>query len=297
MQIVWRDEMLGLFETARRARWAAALATASMLCWASAARALVIAADNASQAAYSDGWQAGDNGGSGFNAWSTIGRENGSGFGGGFLSTSNGNVNIGSGGNNAAFGVFGNGGGIGQAIRPFSSPLQVAWTFAIDMDNQGIDTGGTVGFSLRNASGANLAEFYFTGGQTNYTVNAQNVSGSTPGFTSGGLHLTFMLNTSNMFTMTVDTLANGVGVDNTVTGNLLANANQGVAQLRLFNANGGADVFYNNLSISVVPEAPPLLLGAAVCAVVGIVSAFQGMFKRQCVLVLNQLTPTKTRAT
>ena len=119
----------------------------------------IVATDDASQAAYNDGWQVGDNGGSGYQPWSTITRENGSGFGGGFLSTGNGNVNIGSGGNNAAFGVFGNSGGVGVAVRPFSTPLQIGWTLSVDMDNQSIDNGGTVGFSLRNAAGNNLAEY------------------------------------------------------------------------------------------------------------------------------------------
>src|SRR5438046_9319594 len=99
--------MLGLLDTAQRGRWAAGLAMACILSCAGPARALVIASDDASQSAYSDGWQTGDNGGSGFLPWSAIGRENGTGFGGGFLSTGNGNVNIGSGGNNAACGVFG----------------------------------------------------------------------------------------------------------------------------------------------------------------------------------------------
>src|SRR3954470_2075655 len=85
MQILWRDEMLGLSKSARRARWAAALATACLLCSAGAARALVIAGDDASQSAYIDGWQNGDNGGSGFNAWTNIGNQSGSGSGGGFL--------------------------------------------------------------------------------------------------------------------------------------------------------------------------------------------------------------------
>ncbi len=224
---------------------------------------VVIAADDASNAPYNDGWNVGDNGGSGFGAWSVIGRENGSGFGGGFLSTNNGAVSIGSGGNNAAWGVFGNGGGVGQAIRPFSSPLVVGTTFSIDMDNQGIDTGGTVGFGLRNAGGDNLFEFYFKGGESNYTVNATNVSGSTPEFTSDGLRLALTLTASNAFTLTIDTLGNGIGVDSTIMGNLLNNADQSITTIRAFNANGGPDVFYNNLVVSAVPESSAIGVLAA----------------------------------
>ena len=39
---------------------------------ASAARATIIASDNASSAAYNNGWTTGDNGGFGFGAWSFI---------------------------------------------------------------------------------------------------------------------------------------------------------------------------------------------------------------------------------
>jgi hypothetical protein len=229
----------------------------------------LVASDNASSTAYNDGWQEFDNGGSGFNAWSPINRDNGSGDGGGFLSTGNGNVNIGTGGNNAAWGVYGNNGGVGQAIRAFPSPMLVGMTFNIDMDNQGIDPGGTVGFGLRNSSGDNLFEFFFVGGQSNYTVNASNVSGTTPGFTSGGLRLALHLNATNAFSLTIDTLDNGVGVDNTVTGNLLNSADQQIHSLRLFNANGGPDVFFN--SISAVPEVSPMLAVPAAALVAGTV--------------------------
>jgi hypothetical protein len=227
----------------------------------------LVASDNASSAAYNDGWQVGDNGGSGFNAWTTINNQSGSGFGGGFLSTNNGNVNIGTGGNNAAWGVFGNSGGVGQAIRPFPMPLVVGQTFNIDMDNQSVDTGGTVGFGLRNTNGNNLFEFFFVGGSSNYTVNALNVTGTAPTFTQGGLRLALSLTSTNAFSLTIDRLSNGLGVDHNLTGNLFANANQQISTLRLFNANGGADVFFN--SISAVPEVSPMLAVPAALAVAG----------------------------
>jgi type II secretory pathway pseudopilin PulG len=240
------------------------LASVLSILWlsSSASADVVLAADNASNAAYNDGWQVGDNGGSGFGAWSVIGNQSGSGFGGGFLSTGNSSVSIGSGGNNAAWGIFGNSGGVGQAVRAFSTPLAVGATFSIDMDNQNIDTGGTVGFGLRNSSGDNLFEFYFVGGQSNYTVNAKDVSGATPGFTASGLRLALSLTGSNAFTFTIDTLGNGIGVDYTVLGHLLDNVDQSITTLRAFNANGGPDVFYNNLVVS-VPESSAICVLAA----------------------------------
>jgi hypothetical protein len=251
----------------------------------------IVATDDASQAAYNDGWQVGDNGGSGYQPWSTITRENGAGFGGGFLSTSNGNVNISSGGNNAAFGVFGNSGGVGVAVRPFSTPLQIGWTLSLDMDNQSIDNGGTVGFSLRNAAGNNLAEYFFIGCQSNYTVNASNVSGTTPGFTTDGLRLSFTLTAANSFSLSIDQLSNGPGVDNTVTGNLLTSADQAITNLRLFNANGGADAFFNNFTITAIPEASGLAFGGLIIAIIGINYCFCGFYRRRWGSRGNSLIP------
>jgi hypothetical protein len=284
MQILWRDEMLGLSKSARRARWAAALATACLLCSAGAARALVIAGDDASQSAYIDGWQNGDNGGSGFNAWTNIGNQSGSGSGGGFLASNNSNSQINSSGE--AWGIFGNGGGVGQAFRPFApgSTLQPGWTFSLDMDNGFIDTGGTVGFGLQNSSSQNLAEFFFVGGDPSYKVNRSGGSvASGVGFTNQGLHLSFTLTSANSFSMQIDQLSDGLGTNvTTVSGNLISQTGgQSVAQLRLFNANAGFngdhDAFFNNLSISVVPEAPAVAFGGMICGVMGIAYGFRSI--------------------
>ena len=195
-------------------------------------------------------------------------------------------MNIGSGGNNAAFGVFGNSGGVGIAVRLFSTPLQIGWALSVDMDNQSVDNGGTVGFSLRNAAGNNLAEYYFVGGQSNYTVNAADQNGpaqidTTVGFTTGGMRLSFMPTSANSFSLSIDQLANGVGVDKTVTGNLIANADQAISNIRLFNANGGADVFFNNLIITAVPEASGLAFGGLIITIIGINYCFSGIYRRR----------------
>jgi hypothetical protein len=279
----------------RHLRWA--LTLLAITAATSSAPAAIVATDDASQAAYSDGWQVGDNGGSGYLAWSSIGRENGSGFGGGFISTNNGAVNIGSGGNNAAFGVFGNSTGVGSAVRPLTSALPIGYTLSIDMDNQSIDTGGTVGFSLRNAAGNNLAEYYFVGGQSDYTVNAADQNGPTQidttlGFTSGGMRLSFRLTSANSFSLSIDQFANGVGVDKTIAANLISNADQAISNIRLFNANGGPDVFFNNIVLSVVPEAPGLALGGGIIAILGIFSCIRVVYRR----LWNRLISAQTCA-
>lgn len=240
---------------------------------------VLIASDDASQSVYDSGWSNGNNGGSGFGAW----QFGNSGSGGEFIASQSFSpaLSIGSGANNRAFAMWANSGGVSAAVRPFGAALNVGDTFSIDMDNQLIDTNGTVGFSLRNSDsgGTTLAEFYFVGGQSSYVVNGSNTSGSTPGYTTGGLRLSFTLTSANAFSFKMDRLENGVGVDNTVTGNLLAN--KPVTEVRLFNAHAGGDsnhdLFFNNLSISAVPEVSPVV-GLPLAAVVA--AGASGVWRR-----------------
>jgi hypothetical protein len=254
----------------------AALAVLAAGPTATPAYAVLAAYDDASQAAYNDGWQNGDNGGAGFGGWTALGNGQGFGSGGGFIANNNPNSQIGTGSPSESWGVFGNGGGVGQATRPFLLPLSIGATFSMAMDNGFIDGGGTVGFGLQNSSGFNLVEYYFVGGQFNYTVSAQNVSGTTPGFTNQGMLLSFTLTSLNSFLMTIDVLPT-LGVDHVVTGNLNNSGNQAISQVRVFNSNAGFggdhDAFYNMMSIDVpvaVPELSAFAFGGLVCCVVGV---------------------------
>lgn len=218
----------------------------------------VLAADNASDAAYDDGWSPGDNGGFGLGGWSTIDNAvSPTGFGGGFIGGSaGGDIDV----SGESFGVFGNNGGVGQAIRSLGGDLLAGQTFAISMDNGLVDNGGTVGFGLQNAAGQNLVEFFFVGGMSNYAVNASGVTGTTPSFTTAGLALSLTLTDSDSFSLEIDDLGSGPGVDHTVIGDLLASTDQGIEQLRLFNANGGANIYFNSLAITAVPEVSPAMV-------------------------------------
>jgi hypothetical protein len=252
----------------------AALAIVAMAPVAPAYAVIAGSYDDASELPYdattSGGWQVGDNGGFGFAPWSVINNAVGGGSGGGFTATGNGFSQINTGAQAEAWGVYGNGGGVGQAIRPLGRPLGVDSTFSIAMDNGFIDGGGTVGLGLQNSAGFNLAEFYFVGGNSNYTLAAQNVSGTTPGFTDQGLYLTFTLTGLTSFLMTIDVLPT-VGVDHVLTANLNNHANQSISQVRLFNANAGFnadhDAFFNNMSV--VPELSAFVFGGVVCCLVG----------------------------
>ena len=247
-----------------------------MLAWTEPAFALLIASDNAAATAYNDGWQTGDNGGSGFGAW-TLSTGSGANvaIGNSDIATSNRSWQLNSTGSTAAAGV-----------RPFNSSLVPGWQFSIDMDNGGLsNTGGMVGFQLRNSSNTNLLEFYAAQGQTNYTLNATSVSGGPVSVVTTGMRLTFRLTDANSFILTVDKLANGIGVDNTLTADLLANANQTITNLRIFTLNAGTgtprDQFFNSISITAIPEASSIAFGCLVCSVAGLSYGVRKLRRRQ----------------
>jgi hypothetical protein len=99
------------------------------------------------------------------------------------------------------------------------------------------------------------------------------------------LRLTFKLTDANSFVLTIDRLANGVGVDNTLTGDLLANANQTISNLRIFAVNAGTgtprDQFFNSISITAIPEASSIAFGCLVISLVGLSYGVRKLRRRQ----------------
>lgn len=211
-----------------------------------------LAADDASDTAYDDGWGTGDNGGSGFGAWSLSNTGGNSGhFVGASGNNAGGSGNIDTGGR--AWGAYANSGETADGTRPFSGPLSVGQTFSIAMDNGWIG-GGTVGFGLQNSSSQNRLEYYFVGGSPNYTI--QDNSGSVDsglGFTGDGMTVAVTLTGANSYLLTID---GGTAITGT-----LANSG-GIDRVRVFNFDAGSggnnDAFFN--SISIVPEPSSLVL-------------------------------------
>lgn len=163
-------------------------------------------------------------------------------------SGSSGNINTSA----KAWGMYANSGDTASAVRAFGSSMSVGQTFKLDMDNGFIDSGSTVGFGLRNASGENVWEFYFVGGASSYTINAGSVS-PTPNipFTADGLRVEVTLTSSTTYSAKVTT--NGV-LEGTYTGNLLSpGGGQAITQARLFNANAGSgsskDAYFNSITL------------------------------------------------
>jgi len=152
-----------------------------------------------------------------------------------------------------------NNGGVAGARRPFNTPLAVGQTFAIDMDNGNVQSGGTVGFGLQNtANDNNRLDVFFVGGSNDYTVSdnaGPNDSGI--GFTRTGIHCEITLTSTDTYSITIIRYAGSVTAEtNTLTGTLKGTAGTVIDRLQLFNANAGDcgvgcdtdTLYFNNIS-------------------------------------------------
>jgi hypothetical protein len=134
-----------------------------------------------------------------------------------------------------------------EAVRPLPTTLAVGQTINLDMDNGNVTSGVSVGYSLRNANDQNVWEFYFTGGLSNYLVNAGSQSGTLPSFTRVGLNIKFTLTSSTTYSALITKYSDNSTY--TVTGTLLNPANgQSITKVRLWNFAGQSDAYYNNLA-------------------------------------------------
>ena len=223
-------------------RWSVLLAAITASFFVAAidqARAqFTFASDNAGNSAYSDGWGNGDNGGTGFNAWSltTSGTAGQAGF-------YTGNPSSISGMSNPSWGMFGNSGAAANADRSLSTSMGVGDTFSLQW---GInwDTGaGNKGFSL------------FVGGTEVVNVNNGNSStitfnGSNVGFNFGTTAMTWSFSYIDPTTLSVS--ANDRDGSGTFSTNITVSG--GISAFRYYisgNNNGGnAEPWYNNLLLT-----------------------------------------------
>ena len=237
-----------------------------------------IATDEADNSPYTTGpsWSSGQNGGSGFGAWTLDGPGDNNGAHGGFFIGDSSNNAGGSSGNintsGVSWGMYANNSQVVDAIRPFTGgSLNIGQELDFKIDNGFLSSGSTEGFGLQTSGGANRLEFYFTGGNSDYTLadNAGNQD-SGIGFTGNGLSITFALQSADTYLMTVT--PNG-GPTSTFSGTLEGVAGTGIDQLRFFDFNGGNGLtnpsdgdFYVN-ELAVVPE--PSTIATGVLAVLG----------------------------
>ncbi len=204
-------------------------------------------------------WDNGDNDATaGFGAWALTGGTNAGFFTG--ATTDNDDFvpnlpNSNTGGR--GWGMFANSGQTASAIRPITGNLSIGQTLTYSMDNGSVQTGTpspTVGMGLQNASGNNLMELYFQGGQTVYTVNdAAGPTNTTIGFTRGGLEVTITRTAAATYTIRI--VRKEDGSSQTLTGRTFSNpaGGQVPAQVRFFNFNAGSgapsNAYFNSLGI------------------------------------------------
>jgi hypothetical protein len=218
--------------------------------------------DNASNSPYEPGntWTNGQNGGTGFGAWSLTATSGDGGQNGFFMGSSSANAG-GSSGNidtaGVSWGMYANSGQTASAIRPLTGgSLLVGQTITLSIDNGFVNSGASEGFGIQTSGGVNRMEFFYSGGGSgNYTLS--DGSAGTPhdtgiGFTGNGLSLAFTLTTTDTYSLAVT--PNG-GSTSMFTGTLSGVAGTGIDQLRFFDFNGGngtgsnGDFFVNLLTV------------------------------------------------
>ncbi len=262
----------------------------------------VVASDNASNLPYADQWQTGDNGGTGFGAWTLASVDN-AGF---FIGTSNGNGNNNGGGGQPtlgidtaglSFGLFANSGANPSALatRNIDSAIVVGGTFSFGFDNGYVDNGKAPQLRLADSAGVPRLTFQFVGGGQGYSVidstgtrnfGTGTAAGDLGGYTEGGLNGIFTLTGTNTYSLQVTRnpqaipVAGEVSQTATLSGTLAGTAGTGVSQLQAFtNAGGGGgtgDFYVNNFVVNtptVIPEASTLTLLLGSLGMVGTVIA------------------------
>lgn len=216
--------------------------------------------DDASDAVY-DTWDHGDNGGSGFGAWSFTTTAFGNGAVNGHFtgnSTVNGNGDSNGDGDintsDRALGLYANTGNTAGAVRTFNTPMSEGSTFSMDMDNGWIEPGGTVGFHLQNSSGEILMELFYVNGATEYFINDGAGVTLLTGldFTDEGLSIKIIKGAGNLYDIEIIRKEGGSA---TFNGRSFATPSGGsvASQIFIYNSNAGIDsprdAFFNSFEI------------------------------------------------
>lgn len=254
-----------------------ALSAVGLLSFAGASSASTLGSDNASNGPYTDGWQTGDNGGTGFLAWTLSASTTGTGGSSGqfigdstTLSGTNAGANINTG--TSSFGMFANvaanntGTATSDAFRNFAGgALSIGQTFSLNIAVN--FRNGAKGLNIQNSGGTNLFTF-------NISNDDYAVSDATTG--NGSIGNAFSTNTAFRISITQTTAAGGTwtitrsgGVADSDTGTYTGSPNT----VHLFINNtgtGNENNFFAN-GMAIVPEPntwTTILLGVGGLAVV-----------------------------
>jgi hypothetical protein len=196
--------------------------------------------DNAFDAVYDDGWDNGDNGGSGFGAWQ--GLDNIVGWSEHEISSSDLGLE--------SWKFWAHTSNTSDGYRTFNTTPSALDRITIQMDNGSIQNGGTVGLALENSSGNYLLEIYFIGGESFYTVNGEgNSVQTTLGWTSTGIDIQIDILADDAFSVKLTNINSSQ--NSTILGTLNGST-ESINRIRFFNYNAGYDpsynLYFNNLS-------------------------------------------------
>ncbi|PWU10020.1 MAG: hypothetical protein C5B50_26135 [Verrucomicrobia bacterium] len=145
-----------------------------------------------------------------------------------------------------ALGVWGGFSGDETVVRSLTA-LTAGQVVSIDFDNGNVDNGSKVGFSLQTSGGAaDVLQFYFLGGQSNYKYNDGTEQDTGVPFQRTGLRIQFALTSATTYTLSVTPCGGStIKFNGTYSGT--------IAQLKLFNQNntGGNDknIYFNNFIV------------------------------------------------
>ncbi len=204
--------------------------------------------ESANLGSYNDGWQTGDGNTAIFGTWS--------------LATSNGNPSqaghfIGSSNIDLAgesWGMYANSGQLSEASLSIDNALFQGSSISLAMDNGSINSGGTVGIGLRNASGQNLWEFFFVGGGSGYTINdASGANATGMSFTDQGLTIELYQSSATTLDYVITKLSDSSTITGTSTMMTPGSGAQAISQARFFNFDAGGlganDAYFNSLQV------------------------------------------------
>ena len=177
-----------------------------------------------------------------------------------------------------SWGRFASNGDTASAVRPCTGPsggkqLAVGQSISLAMDNGVVQTGGMVGFALNDGLGSPRFEFYYLGGDTvdsyKININGTQFDLNLPFTANGFSNITFTLGASNAWSLSIT--ENGVAGTMTYSSASFSSlASSNIAQINLFDVNGGStvndDLYFNSLVINAVPEPSvmSLLAGSAI---------------------------------
>jgi hypothetical protein len=225
-----------------------------------------LAFDSAADPVYNDGWQAGDNGGSGFGAWQLFAEY-------AFLATSTTN-GVGDPGNDGDIDTAGRAWGLATytpvsdheasfAFRPFDGALSIGQEFVIDIDmGQPAFASGSMGFDILDVPTGYGFDLVAT--TTHIFANGVDTGVS---YSDQGFHIVFTLTGADTYSLKIY----GVGSDgpsgllSSTSGSLFLPDGAALTGVRLSSLDTGPNSeswnFFNSMAI--IPEPTTFVLTAA----------------------------------